>query len=47
MSAPTDYYNFTIQVWDRDFFASNDLIGEAQIDLKPLFEDAVETGRNF
>ena len=47
MKAPADNYNFTIQAWDRDFFASNDLIGEACLDMKPLFIDVVETGRTF
>ena len=47
MGAPTNNYNYAIQIWDRDFFASNDLIGEANIDLRPLFEDAIETGRTF
>lgn len=37
INAPVDDYNFTVQAWDRDFFASNDLIGEAQIDLKYIF----------
>ena len=46
-SAPQDHYNFTIQCWDRDFFASNDLIGECCLDLKGLFNDVVETGRSF
>lgn len=27
-------YLFTIQTYDRDFFASNDIIGSTQIDLK-------------
>ncbi len=40
-------YNLALQAWDRDFFASNDMIGEASIDLKYLFEDVVETHRQF
>ena len=41
-------YTLTVQAWDRDFFASNDLIGEAQIDLKAIFDDVIETGgRSF
>jgi hypothetical protein len=36
-----------LQAWDRDFFTSNDLIGEVRLDLRPLFEDAIETGRTF
>ena len=45
-AAPADNYNFTVQIWDRDFFASNDLIGEVNLDLKALFEDVIETGRS-
>jgi hypothetical protein len=30
----------TFQVYDRDFFKSNDLIGESVLDLRPLIEDA-------
>lgn len=30
----------TVQGYDRDLLSSNDLIGEAFIDLKPLYEDA-------
>jgi len=37
ISAPAENYNFTLQAWDRDFFASNDLIGEANLDLKHMF----------
>lgn len=41
-------YTVSVQAWDRDFFASNDLIGEAQIDLKAMFDDVIETGgRSF
>jgi Ca2+-dependent lipid-binding protein len=47
MKAPADHYNLTIQAWDRDFFASNDLIGDANFDLKYIFEDVVETGRSL
>ncbi len=42
-----DNYNFVVQCWDRDFFASNDLIGECNLDLKPLIEDVIETNRSF
>jgi hypothetical protein len=43
-----DSYVITVSCWDRDFFASNDLIGEAQLDLKPIFDDVIETGgRSF
>ena len=47
VNAPQENYIFTVQCWDRDFFASNDLIGEVQLDLKSLFEDVIETGRTF
>jgi Ca2+-dependent lipid-binding protein len=33
-------YKFTLQMYDRDFFKSNDMIGSAQIDLKNLIEDS-------
>ena len=45
LEAPRDFYMFTIQLWDRDLFASNDMIGEAQIDLEPIFNDVVEGGK--
>jgi len=45
--APADYYTLTLQGWDRDFFASNDLIGEAQLNLRPLFEDVIETEKQM
>lgn len=34
-----DTYKFSLQAYDRDFFKSNDMIGEACIDLKDLLED--------
>ena len=33
-------YKLKIQAYDRDFFKSNDLIGEAEIDLEPLIRDS-------
>jgi len=45
--APTNNYLFTVQAWDKDFFASNDIIGECQLDLKPFFADVIETGRSM
>ena len=45
--APASHYLLTIQAWDRDFFTSNELIGEIQIDMRPLFEDVIETGRTM
>ena len=33
-------YKFTLQCYDRDFFKSNDMIGEATINLKQLVEDS-------
>lgn len=47
VKAPTDNYDLQIQCWDRDFFASNDLIGGGNIELKYLFEDVIETGRSM
>lgn len=47
LKAPTDNYNLSLQAWDRDFFASNDLIGDTTISLKPMFEDVIETGRQL
>lgn len=32
-------YNFTLQMWDRDFFKSNDMVGQVQINLKDIIED--------
>jgi C2 domain len=37
---PRKDYNYTLQVYDRDFFKSNDIIGEAIINLANVFEDA-------
>ena len=45
--APNENYNFSIQVWDRDFFCSNDLIGETALDLKPIFTDVIDAGGTF
>ena len=47
VNAPTNNYNLTLQAWDRDFFKSNDLIGDATFDLKHLFEDVIETNRSL
>jgi hypothetical protein len=35
----------TIQAYDRDFFKSNDIIGEATFDLKYALEDTSLSGR--
>lgn len=32
-------YKYTLQMYDRDFFKSNDMIGEVQINLRQLIED--------
>ena len=37
---PNKNSKLTVQVYDRDLFTSNELIGDSVIDLKPLFEDA-------
>jgi otoferlin len=41
---PNDY-NMVIQLWDRDLLSSNDIIGEATINLKELIEDAYYTDK--
>lgn len=40
---PRKQKKFTVQMFDRDFFGSNDAIGEAQIDLSQLMEDVALT----
>lgn len=40
-------YNLTIQAWDKDIVASNDLIGSCDLDITPLFNDALLTGRTM
>ena len=40
-------YDLTIQAWDKDIVASNDLIGECQINIEPLFKDVLLTGRQM
>ena len=47
IKCPRDFYLFTIQLWDRDLFCSNDMIGEAQLELKALFEDVLESGKQM
>lgn len=42
---PRKDYNFSIQLYDRDFFKSNDIIGEGIIDLRDAFGDASLTKR--
>lgn len=37
---PRKDYSFTLQTYDRDFFKSNDIIGEATVDLKELLSDS-------
>jgi len=36
---PQKEYKLTVQAYDRDFFKSNDLIGEHYLDLSTMFED--------
>jgi len=38
-------YKFSIQLYDRDFFKSNDIIGEAIFDLRLPIEDCALSGR--
>lgn len=40
-------YKLTIQAWDKDIVASNDLIGSCDLDITPLFNDALLTGRTM
>jgi hypothetical protein len=35
----------TIEAWDKDIIASNDLIGSFKIDIGPMFRDCYLTGR--
>ena len=39
-SYPSKNYKLTVQAYDLDLFKSNDLIGQAVIDIGPLFEDS-------
>lgn len=42
---PRKDYNLTLQVYDRDFFKSNDIIGDFVLDLKLPFLDTSLTSR--
>jgi len=42
---PRKDYKMTLQLYDRDFFKSNDIIGDTMIDLKLPFLDASLSGR--
>ena len=42
---PRKDYTFTLQAYDRDFFKSNDIIGDTTIDLKLPIMDASLSGR--
>lgn len=42
---PRKDYALSIQLYDRDFFKSNDIIGDCTLDLKACFEDASLSGR--
>jgi len=39
IQVPRKDYKFSLQAYDRDFFKSNDMIGEATLNLKQLLED--------
>lgn len=39
IQVPRKDYKFSLQAYDRDFFKSNDMIGEATLNLKQLIED--------
>jgi len=36
---PRKQYKYTLQIYDKDFFTSNELIGQFEIDLQQLMED--------
>ena len=38
-------YILTIEGWDKDIIASNDLIGSFTLDIGPMFRDAYLTSR--
>lgn len=38
-------YSLNVQAYDRDFFKSNDIIGEVKVDLKQAIEDVILTKR--
>ena len=40
-----DSYKLSIQAWDKDIIASNDLIGDFNLDIAPLVEDAILTNK--
>lgn len=40
LEVPRKDYKFKLQCYDRDLFKSNDIIGEAEVNLKQLIEDA-------
>lgn len=42
---PRKNSTFTVQCYDRDFFKSNDIIGQGTIDLKKMFEHVKLTER--
>ena len=40
-------YNLTLQAWDRDILSSNELLGEFVVDLGPLLNDVLLTGKQM
>lgn len=38
-------YALQIQAYDRDFFKSNDIIGEGKVELRQAIEDVILTKR--
>jgi len=42
---PQRAFTMTLQLYDRDFFKSNDIIGDATLDLKQALDDAALTKR--
>ena len=39
--------NLSVQLWDRDIFSSNEIIGDATFSLKMPIEDAANSGKTI
>ncbi|GMI92006.1 ARF-GAP domain 12 [Hibiscus trionum] len=44
LSVPNDYKPMKLQVYDHDTFSSDDIMGEAEIDIQPLITSAMSYG---
>lgn len=40
-------YRLTIQAWDKDIVASDDIIGECDLNVTPMFKDSHVTGKQM